>query len=87
MADMDGWSTLTALKADPELASIPVILLTFVDNRNKGFALGAPESLSKPIDPTRLATVINRFKTPPPFHPGPETDHGALGSSGKRSCL
>src|SRR5262249_40053637 len=36
---MDGWSVLTALKADPNLAAIPVIFLTMVDERNMGYAL------------------------------------------------
>src|SRR5205085_6633376 len=37
MPDMDGWSVLSALKADPELCDIPVIILTMVDDRKRGF--------------------------------------------------
>ncbi len=58
----DGWTTLAALKADPELAAIPVILLTFVDDKGKGFALGATEYLTKPIDLDRLAAILNKHR-------------------------
>ena len=39
MPGMDGWAVLAALKAEPELADIPVIMLTIVDDRNLGYAL------------------------------------------------
>ena len=58
----DGWTTLAALKADPELASIPVILLTFVDEKGKGFALGATEYITKPIDLDRLAAILSKTR-------------------------
>ena len=47
---MDGWAVLRALKADPELADIPVILATILGDRDMGLALGAAEYLTKPID-------------------------------------
>jgi signal transduction histidine kinase/CheY-like chemotaxis protein len=50
MPGMDGWTTLAAFKADPELADIPVIMLTMVDNKDVGFSLGASDYLVKPID-------------------------------------
>jgi signal transduction histidine kinase/DNA-binding response OmpR family regulator len=62
MPGMDGWAVLTALKADPELADIPVIMLTVVDNRNAGYALGAADYLTKPIDRDRLAAVLLRYR-------------------------
>ncbi len=60
MPGMDGWAVLTALKADPDLADIPVIMLTVSDQRPLGLALGAAEYLTKPIDRARLAAVIRR---------------------------
>ena len=60
MPGMDGWAVLTALKADPELADIPVIMLTIVDDKNLGYALGASEYLTKPIDRDRLFTVLKK---------------------------
>jgi CheY-like chemotaxis protein len=62
MTDTDGWSVLAALKADPELASIPVVMLTIADERGKGFALGAAEYLTKPIDGTRLSSMLQRYR-------------------------
>src|SRR6185295_11658888 len=41
MPTMDGWAVLSALKADPELAEIPVIMLSILDDKNMGYALGA----------------------------------------------
>jgi PAS domain S-box-containing protein len=61
MPQMDGWAVLTALKADNELAEIPVIMLTIVDEKNLGFALGASEYLTKPIDRERLAAILKRY--------------------------
>ena len=57
MPGMDGWAVLAALKADPALADIPVVMLTIVDDRNLGYALGAADYLTKPIDRERLVAV------------------------------
>jgi len=69
MPEMDGWSVLSALKSDPELASVPVIMLTIVGNKDLGFALGAAEYLLKPIDRTRLLEVLRKYLPPPPGPP------------------
>jgi CheY-like chemotaxis protein len=61
MPGMDGWAVLSALKADPELADIPVVMLSIVDERNLGFALGASEYMTKPIDRERLAAVLRKY--------------------------
>jgi len=61
MEGMDGWSVLDAIKSDPELAAIPVIILSVTENRNYGFLLGASEYLSKPVDRSRLIDVLLRF--------------------------
>ena len=62
MPRMDGWSVLRELKASPELASIPVLMLTIVDEKNKCYALGASEFLNKPIDRKRLSEILDRFR-------------------------
>jgi signal transduction histidine kinase/DNA-binding response OmpR family regulator len=64
MPSMDGWAVLSALKADPALADIPVIMLTMVDERNMGFALGATDYLSKPIDHGRLTAILRQHVGP-----------------------
>ena len=58
MPDLDGWTVLAALKGDPALADIPVILVTIVDEKARGFALGATDYMVKPIDRERLASVL-----------------------------
>jgi PAS domain S-box-containing protein len=63
MPGMDGWQVMTHLKSDPETADIPVILLSIVDDRNTGFALGATEYITKPFDRDRLAAVLARIST------------------------
>ncbi|WP_096703441.1 response regulator [Magnetospirillum sp. 15-1] len=62
MPGMDGWSVLTALKTDPDLASIPVIMVSVVENQALGYALGAHHFMAKPIDRDQLAAVLSRFK-------------------------
>ena len=62
MPGMDGWTVLSALKEDPALSEIPVVMLTIVDDKNLGYALGASEYLTKPIDRERLATVLARYR-------------------------
>ena len=62
MPGMDGWAALSALKSSPETADIPVVMLTIVDDRNLGYALGAADYLAKPIDRERLAAVLARYR-------------------------
>src|SRR5262249_54398993 len=62
MPGMDGWAVLTVLKADAATADIPVIMLTVVDDKNLGFALGAADYLIKPIDWDRLIAVLENHR-------------------------
>jgi len=61
MPGLDGWSILRELKSDPELSSIPVVMVTILDESQKGYALGASEFMTKPIDRTRLKLLLERF--------------------------
>ena len=61
MPGMDGWAVLAALKADPDLASIPVVMATILDEERLGFALGASEYLTKPINRARLLATVGQF--------------------------
>jgi len=58
MPGMDGWAVITALKADSRLAHIPVIMLTIVDDKSMGYALGAADYMTKPIDRDRLLSIL-----------------------------
>jgi signal transduction histidine kinase/CheY-like chemotaxis protein len=64
MPGMDGWAVLAALKADPDLAMIPVVMMTMMENKELGFALGAADCLSKPIDWSRLDQLLGRIAGP-----------------------
>ncbi len=62
MPGMDGWSVLAAIKDDSELADIPVIMLTMLEDRTLGFALGASEYVTKPIDRDHLRKLLRRYR-------------------------
>src|SRR5262249_56392826 len=61
MPGMDGWAVLNQFKADPVLADVPVIMVTIVDERNLGHALGSTEYLTKPIDHERLTAFFLHY--------------------------
>jgi DNA-binding NarL/FixJ family response regulator len=71
MPDLDGWSVLAALRQDPQLAEIPVIMVTIVDEHRRGMALGAAGYLTKPStasgSPRWCSASVRR-----PGRPGPE---------------
>ncbi len=62
MPGMDGWTTLSTIKNDPDISEIPVVMLTIVDDKNLGYILGASDYLSKPIDRDRLIAIANRYR-------------------------
>ena len=66
MPDLDGWSVLAALRQDSELAEIPVIMVTILDQQRRGVALGAAGYLTKPIDRERLHRLVDHFRAPVP---------------------
>ena len=61
MPDMDGWSVLRALKADPDLHDIPVVMVTMVDDKTKGYSLGATDYLTKPVNRDQLLKILGRY--------------------------
>src|SRR5215472_858276 len=63
MPDIDGWTVLAALKGDPELTDIPVVIVTIVDEQRRGIALGAAGYLTKPIDRKRLVEILSRHRS------------------------
>jgi putative two-component system response regulator len=69
MPEMDGYETCRQLKADPELADIPVIFLSAlgeVEDEKLGFSVGAVDYITKPLSPSilmaRLATHLSLKK-------------------------
>ncbi|NEQ24732.1 MAG: response regulator, partial [Microcoleus sp. SIO2G3] len=65
MPGANGWVVLSALKAQPQLADIPVIVMSIVDSKNQGFALGAADYLTKPIDYRRLVRLLGQYRSQP----------------------
>jgi GAF domain-containing protein/DNA-binding response OmpR family regulator len=61
MPDLDGWTVLAAIKGDPELAGIPVVLMSIVDQKNRGYALGAADYLVKPVDRAKLVETLRNI--------------------------
>ena len=61
MPGKDGWAVLAALKADPKLADIPVIVVSILEESRRGFALGAAGFLTKPVDREALRSTLGRF--------------------------
>ncbi len=64
MPGMDGWMVLSKLKNTPELATIPVIMLSLIEDKSIGYALGAAEYLPKPINREQLADVLRKYLDP-----------------------
>jgi CheY-like chemotaxis protein len=63
MPEVDGWAVLTALKADPDLTDIPVIILTITDNKHQGYVFGAVDCMTKPIDRDRLISILKKYRS------------------------
>ena len=64
MPGIDGWSVLSALKADPALDDIPVVMVTFVEQRALAASLGATDYVLKPVRWDRFKAVMDRFRPP-----------------------
>ncbi len=61
MPGMDGWAVLNELKHDPTTADIPVMMMSMIDEKEMGFALGASEYMVKPVDRRRLKSYLERY--------------------------
>jgi adenylate cyclase len=58
MPDLDGWTVLAAIKGDPVLADTPVVLVTIIDEKNRGYSIGAADYLVKPFDRDKLIGTL-----------------------------
>lgn len=57
---IDGWEVLKSLRAAPDTADIPVVMASISSDRQKAFALGAIEHLTKPVDREALLAALRR---------------------------
>ena len=62
MPNLSGWDVLSRLKSDPQLADIPVVMVTIEADQSLGCALGAVDYLLKPIDSDRLLTLLQPYR-------------------------
>jgi adenylate cyclase len=60
MPRMDGWSVLVALKADPDLRDIPVVVVSIVKDRGMALSLGAADFMTKPVDRASLTALLRQ---------------------------
>ncbi|MEO5981106.1 MAG: response regulator [Pedococcus sp.] len=58
---MEGWDVLGAIKSDPRTASIPVVVVSVIHERGRGFALGASDYLVKPVARDDLLAALRRL--------------------------
>jgi signal transduction histidine kinase/CheY-like chemotaxis protein len=87
MPEMDGWIVLSALKADPDLCDIPVIMLTMVDDPERGFTLGSSDYATKPVNRQRLSKMLKKYTCPNPPCPVLVVDDDPLARSLTRAIL
>ncbi|HJQ36959.1 MAG TPA: response regulator, partial [Thermoanaerobaculia bacterium] len=55
---VDGWEVLKRLKNDSDTQGIPVVIISMIDNRDLGLALGADDYFIKPVDRDRLVDRV-----------------------------
>lgn len=63
MPNKDGWQVIGDIKADPETKDIPVVICSIVEDKDKGFSLGASDYLVKPILEDEMVNSIKRLRT------------------------
>ncbi|MFA6954793.1 MAG: response regulator [Thermoanaerobaculia bacterium] len=56
-----GWDVLRALKSDPQTRDIPVAIVSMVDNRELGLALGVDAYFTKPVDRGAIVDTLRRL--------------------------
>lgn len=58
---LDGWGVLAAMKADDATADIPVVMVTMLENEQRGQVMGAADFILKPVDWNRLSQVLRKY--------------------------
>ncbi len=61
MPDMDGWQILSELKKEDAFANTPIVMTSIAENLVEGNVLGAVDYLTKPIDPTQLEDILEKY--------------------------
>jgi CheY-like chemotaxis protein len=72
---MDGWELLSRLKQDPATAGIPVVVVSVLDERPRGLALGAASYLVKPVNRDEVLSALRQAgAVPAPAADGPAAE-------------
>lgn len=58
---LDGWAFLSQVKADPATRDVPIVIVSIIDQKGKGFALGAADYLIKPVQKEALLRTLSAF--------------------------
>lgn len=61
-----GWDVIALLKGFPETKDIAIVVISILDEKNKGYSLGAVDYLVKPIEKKALLQTVERFKKDSP---------------------
>jgi CheY-like chemotaxis protein len=64
LPNMDGWDFLNRIKQMPELRRVPVVIVSIVADRNKGFSLGAAAVMQKPMSRQELCDSLSDLGFP-----------------------
>jgi CheY-like chemotaxis protein len=62
MPGLDGWGVLRQLKATGDLAAIPVMMVSILDEKHKGFSLGASDFVTKPVDRRQMLSILRKYQ-------------------------
>jgi DNA-binding response OmpR family regulator len=58
MPDIDGFDVAAVLRNDPQTAGVPIIILSIVEDKARGYSLGVDRYLKKPIDTETLLEEV-----------------------------
>jgi len=61
LPEVDGWEVMTRLKSDPVTSTIPIVVVSIVDNPELGIALGAMDYFVKPVDAKELVSRLSQL--------------------------
>jgi nitrogen-specific signal transduction histidine kinase/CheY-like chemotaxis protein len=74
--DVDGWEFLSRLKQMPDLRRVPIVIVSIVADRNKGFALGAAAVMQKPLSRQELYESLVELGLSPLARPDADSARG-----------
>ncbi len=66
MPEVDGWTAVKRLRADPATKDIPIIAFTSLsssEDRQRALDIGCNDFYAKPMDPEEILTLIRQFLT------------------------